>query len=292
MSSESKGVKAAFKSWQIGDVRITRVVEQEAPLPPEGLIANIDPARLAQHARWLKPHFMTEEGEIVLSIHALVVESAGRTIVVDTCMGNDRPLPQGMGPFTTGFLADLESVVKREQVDFVLCTHLHFDHVGWNTMLEDGVFVPTFPNARYLFGREEYEHWSSATEDENVDFTYGVKPVVDAGLHTLVEIDHRITDEVSLESTPGHTPGHVSVRIESRGAHAVITGDMVHHPVQLAEPGWGSHPDAQPERATRTRQDFVARYGDRDVLVIGTHFAGPSAGRIVTSDGSCRLECD
>ena len=280
------------KSWQIGDVKVTRVVEQEAPLPAEGLIANVEPERLAEHAVWLKPNFMTEAGEIVLSIHALVVESAGKTIVVDTCMGNDRPLPQGMGPFETNFLEELETVVKREDVDFVLCTHLHFDHVGWNTMLVDGEFVPTFPNARYLFGREEYEHWSTGPEDVNIDLTYGVKPVVEAGLHELVETAHQITDEIVLEPTPGHTPGHVSVKIESKGKRAVITGDMVHHPVQLAEPSWGSHPDAQPERAVQTRREFVARYGDTDVLVIGTHFSGATAGHIIKDGDSCRLECD
>jgi glyoxylase-like metal-dependent hydrolase (beta-lactamase superfamily II) len=281
-----------MKSWQIGDVKVTRVLEQEAAMPAEGLIANVDPDRLAEHASWLKPNFMTEAGEIVLSIHALVVESAGKTIVVDTCMGNDRPLPQGMGPFETNFLEELETVVKREEVDFVLCTHLHFDHVGWNTMLVDGEFVPTFPNARYLFGREEYEHWSTAPEDVNIDLTYGVKPVVEAGLHELVETVHQITDEIVLEPTPGHTPGHVSVKIDSKGKRAVITGDMVHHPVQLAEPSWGSHPDAQPERAVQTRRGFAARYGDPDGLVIGTHFSGATAGHIIKNGDTCRLECD
>ena len=283
---------SAFESWQVGDVKVTRVVEQVAPLAPEALIAHVVPERLAEHASWLKPHFMNEAGEILLSIHALVVESSGKTIVVDTCMGNDRPLPMGMGPLSTNFLIDLETVVKREQVDYVMCTHLHFDHIGWNTMLVDGEYVPTFPNAKYLFGREEYEHWAAASEDVNIDLAYGVKPIVDAGMQVLVESQHAITDEVSLEPTPGHTPGHVSVKIESKGQRAVITGDMVHHPVQLAEPGWSSHPDSQPERATQTRKDFVARYGDTDVLVIGTHFAGATAGKIVKTGDSCRFECD
>ena len=281
---------AGFKQWQIGDVTVTRVVEQVAPLPPEGLIDHIDPERLASYQSWLKPHFMNEEGQILLSIHALVVESAGKRIVVDTCMGNDRPLPMGLPPLETGFLGELEAVVKREAVDIVMCTHLHFDHVGWNTMKVGDAFVPTFPNAQYLFGREEFEHWTSGVEDENVDLTHGVQPVVDAGLHALVENDHAITDEVRLEPTPGHTPGHVSVVIESGGQRAVITGDMVHHPVQLAEPTWSSHPDSQRERATETRRDFVARYGDTDVLVIGTHFAGPTAGHIKRDGDSCRFE--
>lgn len=283
-------------SWQIGDVRVTRVQEQVALLAPENLIHVLDPARLEEHKRWLTPDFMTEAGEIRLSIHALVVESAGRTIVVDTCMGNDRPLPLGLGPLQTSFLEKLEQVVKCSQVDLVLCTHLHFDHVGWNTMKVGDRFVPTFPNARYLIAREEFEHWStesgqSKIDDSSIDLRYSIEPIVAAGLHELVSSRHALTDEVLLEPTPGHTPGHVSVRIESRGQSAVITGDMVHHPVQLAEPDWGSHPDAQPERAVATRREFIARYGDQPVLVIGTHFAGPTAGRIVKVGGSCRLVC-
>lgn len=287
---------ASELSWQIGDVRVTRVQEQEALLAPEYLIHVLDPARLAQHESWLKPHFMNEAGQIRLSIHALVVESAGRTIVVDTCMGNDRPLPSGLGILQTGFLEQLERVVKRDQVDIVMCTHLHFDHIGWNTMKVGDRFVPTFPNARYLIARDEFEHWAnergqSKTSDSSIDLAYGIEPIVAAGLHDLVGSRHALTDEVFLEPTPGHTPGHVSVRIESRGQSAIITGDMVHHPVQLAEPSWGSHPDAQPERAVETRRAFVARYGDRPMLVIGTHFAGPTAGRIVRVGSSCRFEC-
>lgn len=281
--------------WQIGDVRVTRVQEQEALLAPENLIHVLDPAKLAAHRDWLVPRFMDEAGQIRLSIHALVVESAGRTIVVDTCMGNDRPLPMGLGPLQTGFLEKLERVVKREQVDLVMCTHLHFDHVGWNTMKVGDRWVPTFPNARYLIARDEFLHWAneqgqSTRDDSSIDLRYSIEPIVAAGLHELVGSRHLLTDEVFLEPTPGHTPGHVSVRIESRGQSAIITGDMVHHPVQLAEPAWGSHPDAQPERAIDTRRAFVARYGDRDVLVIGTHFSGPTAGKIVKVGGSCRFE--
>lgn len=276
--------------WQIGDVKVSKVLEQQIALPAEGLIANVDAVRMQEHASWLEPHFMNAAGEIELSIHALVVESAGKTIVVDTCMGNDRKLPMDIGPLDTAFLEDLEKVVSREDVDYVLCTHLHFDHVGWNTMRVDGEWIPTFPNAKYLFGREEYEHWTGAAQDVNIDLSIAVTPIIEAGLHSLVESDHAITKEVKLEPSPGHTPGHVSVRIQSGGQDAVITGDLVHHPVQLAEPTWGSHPDAQPERAVQTRRDFVKRYGDQPTLVIGTHFAGPTAGHIRIHGDSCRLE--
>ena len=207
-----------FKSWQVGDVKVTRVVEQVAPLPADGLLANVVPDRLAEHESWLKPNFMNEAGEILLSIHALVVESGGKTIVVDTCMGNDRPLPQGMGPLTTGFLEDLETIVKREQVDYVMCTHLHFDHVGWNTMKIGDSWQPTFPNARYLIGRKEYEYWSqSDAEDQIPVMQDSVSPIFAAGLADLVEQDHRIAPEIRLLPTAGHTPGHVSVLLESQG---------------------------------------------------------------------------
>jgi glyoxylase-like metal-dependent hydrolase (beta-lactamase superfamily II) len=166
----------------------------------------------------------------------------------------------------------------------VLCTHQHFDHVGWNTHLLDGRWVPTFPNARYLFGRVEWEHWSASTDDEPVHvLAESVRPVVEAGLSELVESDHRITGEVWLEPTPGHTPGHHSVRISSGGAEAIITGDMTHHPIQIAEPHFGISADVDPDWATRTRRDFLGRYGGTPVLVIGTHYAGPTAGHIVAN---------
>ena len=277
--------------FQIGDVRITRVLETLAPIPPAGLIPSLEPAHVERHKDWLQPHFMDADGNLLLAIQALVVESQGQRIVVDTCMGNDRQLPMGLGPNSGPFLEDLEKTGSpRESIDQVVCTHLHFDHVGWNTMLVDGRWVPTFPNARYLFGRVEYEHWSSGVEDENIDLSDTVTPVVEAGLHELVETDHRLTEEVWLEPTPGHTPGHVSVRISSQGQEGVITGDMVHHPVQLAEPQCGSAPDTDPAQATETRRAFAKRYGDQPVLVIGTHFAEPTAGHIVRDGDSWRFE--
>jgi glyoxylase-like metal-dependent hydrolase (beta-lactamase superfamily II) len=230
---------------------------------------------------------------MVMSVHALLVESEGRRILVDTCVGNDkeRSIPgwdRRQGPF----LDDLEEAgFAPDSIDTVLCTHLHIDHVGWNTRLEDGRWVPTFPRARYLFARDEYEWWVA-----NDDEAYGpviqdsVRPVFDAGLVDLVDPAHVVTEEVRLEPTPGHTPGHVSVHIASRGEEAVITGDLMHHPVQCAHPEWGSSADVDPEAALRTRRAFLERYADRPVLVVGTHFAAPTAGHLVRDGGSWRLE--
>ena len=277
--------------WTVGDVRISRVVEIEGPSPGSFLFAEATPERLLQHA-WLQPHFLTPDGRTLGAIHAFVIESAGRAIVVDTCVGNDKvrtvkPWDRRKGRF----LEDLaEAGFPRERIDTVLCTHLHVDHVGWNTRLEDGRWVPTFPNARYLFARREWEHWKDEPAPPDGD-VHGdsVRPVIDAGLADLVEMDHRVTPEVRLEPTPGHTPGHVSVRIASQGMEAVITGDLMHHPVQCAEPSWASRFDVDPEAARATRRAFLERHADRPVLVLGTHFATPTGGRVVRDGASWRF---
>jgi glyoxylase-like metal-dependent hydrolase (beta-lactamase superfamily II) len=166
----------------------------------------------------------------------------------------------------------------------VLCTHLHVDHVGWNTRLEGDRWVPTFPKARYLFGRVELEHWQRAVgADDRQILADSVQPVIDAGLAEAVEIDHALTAEVRLEPTPGHTPGHVSVRIASHGAQAVITGDLMHHPVQCSEPDWHSHFDSDVQQARLTRRAFLGEQADRPVLVLGTHFAPPTGGWVVSA---------
>jgi len=214
-------------------------------------------------------------------------------MVVDTCIGNDkRRAFSGWNMLQLPFLADLERAgFARDSIDRVLCTHLHVDHVGWNTMLDGGKWVPTFPRARYLIGRKEWEHWSKTNEPDTRELLDdSVRPVFDAGLADLVESDARVTDEIRLEPTPGHTPGHHSVRISSRGQEAVITGDLMHHPVQMAHPEWGSHFDSDFNEAIATRRAFLERYGDRPILVLGTHFAAPSAGRIVRDGSAWRLE--
>ncbi len=269
--------------WEIGDVRITKVVEIEMAGPASWIVPNATPENLLREP-WLQPHFCNTEGQAIMSVHALVVESGDCKVLVDTCVGNDkqRPIP-GWNERTGPFLEDLADAGHPvESIDFVLCTHLHVDHVGWNTRLVDGKWVPTFPAARYLFGRREFEHWTSQDDKAYGDvMADSVQPVFEAGLVDLVESDHIVTDEIRLEPTPGHTPGHVSVRISSASQNAVITGDLLHHPVQCAHPDWGSSADVEPETAERTRRSFLERYGDTPTLVIGTHFATPTAGRIV-----------
>ena len=279
--------------WKIGDVTVTRVVESLAPVPPEGILPTSTSAEVEEHAEWLRPHFVDDDGNLVLSIHAFCIESPGHKIVVDTCVGNDRVIP-GLEFMTlnTPFLDELTALgFGRNDVDTVICTHLHFDHVGWNTMLVDGEWVPTFPDARYVLCRQEWEHWDTdTTENYALTLDEAVRPIIDAGLADLVAPDHTITDELRFEHTPGHSPGHVAVHIESNGEHAIITGDLTHHPVQWARPEWCATPDTDLAQSEATRRRLLAEYADSETLILGTHYAPPCAGRLVSVDGGYRFE--
>jgi glyoxylase-like metal-dependent hydrolase (beta-lactamase superfamily II) len=283
----------ATLSWRIGDVVVTRVVEGERSFPATDLFPAATAEGLERNAAWLRPHYVDDEGRLCMSVHALCVESRGRKIVVDTCIGNDRRIPAFpvLGE-NTPFLERMAEVgFGRDAVDTVVCTHLHFDHVGWHTMLVDGRWVPTFPRARYVICRDEWAHWSAAERapHRSVMLDDTVRPIVDAGLADLVPGDHRITDEVTLELTPGHTPGHVAVRIESAGAQALITGDLAHHPVQWAETSWSSVVDTDPAQSVVTRRALLERYANTSTIIIGTHYPPPVAGLLVTDAQGSRL---
>ena len=280
-------------NWRIGNVTVTKIVELEVTggsrfILPQATREAIMPIG------WLRPDFADELGRLKMSIHALVVETPSRRIIVDTCLGNNkenRHIPS-WNRLQTGFLADLTAAgLARETIDTVICTHLHVDHVGWNTMLLDGRWVPTFPNARYLMGHIEFQHWTSRNDREGIRAVLAdsVMPVWDAGLVALVGTDHRICDEVRLVPTLGHTPGHVSVRITSQRAEALITGDFMHHPCQIARPEWSSTADSDPAEARQTREHMLTRLADAPILVIGTHFAGRTAGHVVRDGEAFRL---
>ena len=284
-------------SWQVGAVKITRVVELEMPVAYSAerpFLAQATPEALRKMP-WLYPNFVDEEDRMRLSIHALLVEAPGVRLVVDTCVGNDKVRPGLIGkkPLSTNFLQQMEGLGwTRESVDTVVCTHLHVDHVGWNTMLEDGKWVPTFPKARYLMGRTELAHWQGEKDDDSTQeiLADSVQPILDAGLAELVDMDHRISPEIRLTPTPGHTPGHVSVMIESEGQTAVITGDMTHHPCQMAHPDWSPPFDSDPNAAATMRRRMFAQWADQPILVIGTHYAGPTAGHVKTDGEAFRFD--
>lgn len=280
--------------WKIGKVTVTKIVEVEATGGTRFILPQAT-REAVMPIEWLRPHFMDDEGRLKMSIHALVIETPTRRMIVDTCLGNDkegRDVPT-WNNLSGPFLKDLAAAgFARETIDTVMCTHLHVDHVGWNTMKVDGQWVPTFPKARYLMGKREFEYWRDQTEkhDQQLIFADSVKPVFDAGLVDLVETNHQISPEVSFVPTLGHTPGHVSVRISSEGEEALITGDFVHHPCQMAHPEWAATVDYDQKASTATRRDVFGRLAGTPTLVIGTHFAGATAGHVVRDGDAFRLK--
>ncbi len=293
--------------WRIGDITITRLFEGgEASPRPAGGPQSLLPLAFPEAIRaigWMAPDWADEHGNLRMSLHALLIDAPGFRLLVDTCVGNGkRRNAPFLNMWETSFLADLEAAGwPRDSVDGVLCTHLHVDHVGWNTMLDNGRWVPTFPNARYYMARGEVQHWLEAFDraaqaetpasalhdpmDHLSSFADSVKPILDAGLAELVETDAIIAPGIRLMPTPGHTPGHVSVSIESKGERAIITGDMMHHPCQIAHPEWSSVADDDAGQSVLTRLGFFAQFADTPTLVIGTHFGGPTAG-CLAADGA------
>jgi len=279
------------QTWNVGKVKITQIVE----LTFEGLDAFLPDAtpQAVLPIEWLQPDFITPQGVLRFSIHALVIDTGTRRIIVDTCVGNHKP--RDVFPdwhmLHTNFLQDLAAAgYPADSIDTVMCTHLHLDHVGWNTMLEGEHWIPTFRNARYLIERDEFSYVQGEAEAADVEewlremnrtvMSDSIQPIVDADLVDLVGSDHVLCDEVQLIPTPGHTIGHVSVLVRSEGESALITGDFVHHPCQLAHPEWSVTTDHDPQRSSETRNETFARFADTQTLVIGTHWPQPSAGKI------------
>ena len=270
-----------MNSWQVGNIKITRVVEMQVTGGSRFILPQAIPETILP-MQWLQPHFADEQGKLIMSIHALVIETADRKMIVDTCIGNDKKRNiANWSNLQLPFLEDLQKAgYDRFEIDTVMCTHLHVDHVGWNTMLVDGEWIPTFPNAEYLMGKKEYEYWHNTEPDQLNDglLEDSVKPVFDAGLVKLVPMDFEVCEGIYLEATPGHTPGHVSIHIESQDQHALITGDSIHHPCQIEKVQWSSSADYDQVASKQTRESLLAKYGDSNVLIIGTHFATPTAG--------------
>ncbi len=274
---------------RLGEIQIHRVLETEAPfLKPDEMFAEATPENIAPHRHWLEPRALCPRtGKLILPVQSYLLRTRHHTILIDSCVGNDKSFswykPWHRRRDGT-WLANLAAAgVTPEEIDFVLCTHLHADHCGWNTRLVDGRWVPTFPRARYVFARQEYAHRES---EGDTTFAENVLPVMEAGQAVLVDMDHALDDEVWLEPTPGHTPGHVAVPIASGGVEAVMTGDLIHSPLQCAHPEWNFLYDADPELAHLTRRAFLEDQCETGRLVLTAHFPSPSVGRVVPKDSA------
>jgi len=274
---------------RLGDVTVSSVVEiGRSSFPTASMLPDSTPEAIAAHHSWLKPHFFDEAvGDLGSRIQTFVVRTPRHTVLIDTCVGNDKNREgSALWHMRAGtYLDDLEAAgVTPAEVDYVVCTHLHVDHVGWNTRLVEGRWVPTFPRAKYVFAGEEWEYWR---HEKDLCIADSVLPVVDAGQANFVDGHHAVDAWLRFEPSPGHTPGHVCVRLSTGAGEAVFTGDLMHRVVQVAEPQWSSRFCHDPKRAAETRREFVERHADSGVLVLAAHF--PRPGHIVREGGGTRF---
>jgi glyoxylase-like metal-dependent hydrolase (beta-lactamase superfamily II) len=281
---------------RVGDITVHRIVEQEyAFMSALEMLPGLTPELLAENRSWMEPAALDKEGWLILCFQSYVLRTPHHVILVDTCVGNDKHRPTGPKwnmKTDDVYMSRLAAAgFSVEDIDFVLCTHLHPDHVGWNTRLENGRWVPTFPNARYVFGAQEFAYWTEMNAKAEVaPFNDSVLPVVEAKRVDLVANDHTLGDVVHLMPTPGHTPGHVAVAFGRDGADGVIPGDLIHSPLQARYPELSVAFDVDQAQAAATRRQFLARYCDTGTLCCGTHFPSPSWGRITRWGDGFRCE--
>ena len=266
----------------IGAARVTRVEEMAGPgFRLSTIFPDWDGAVFEEHKDWLVPTYVNPaKMTALLNMHSWIVEHNGLAVLIDTCVGNDKDrMPaenwtNNQGPYLQRLA---EAGFQPEDIDMVMCTHLHVDHVGWNTKLLDGRWVPTFPNAKYLFSRVDFEHYQDhAVEDmDRLSFVDSVLPIVEHGLAEMTEGDHLLAEGLLLEPAPGHTPGHITLKLESEAEAAIFTGDILHHPLQVYHPEWNSRFCLLPDEARTSRRRVLDYCADRGALLMPAHFGAP-----------------
>jgi glyoxylase-like metal-dependent hydrolase (beta-lactamase superfamily II) len=276
-------------TFAVGDMTVHRVIEMEAPLfDPLTFFPTLSKEVLDENLPWLRPDFIDPKtGEVVLCIQSYIVRTKHHNILIDSCVGNhkdrrSRPFWHQMSSdrYERGLAA---TGLTMADIDFVMCTHLHVDHVGWNTRLENGRWVPSFPKAKYVFADRELAFWTEREKTapgEQPWITDSVLPIVEAKRHEIVKSTHELLDGVSLIPTPGHTIDHYSVRIGKPGADAVIGGDMIHSPLQARYPDLGMRADYDSAEAGRSRRSLFGGLCDTSTLLCTGHFPGTSKGRM------------
>ncbi len=286
--------------FSVGKVSITRIEETYLPVyRPGDIFPEYDDAIAAEHAHWMAPnHYDAGKGLIKLSVHSWLVQTGAKTILIDCCCGNNKPRPTR--PFwnmlNTPYLDRLAAAGARPQdIDYVMCTHLHHDHVGWNTQLRDGRWAPTFPNARYVISEPDFEYYRKLDADpdkaEPVEFgafRECVLPIVEGGRADLVTGPHRLDEHLDIIPTPGHSAGHVVFRLESGGERALFIGDVFHHLLQVYYPHWNFPKNSDAEKARQSRRMVLELAASTGALVLPGHVGAPFAGYIEATEKGFR----
>jgi glyoxylase-like metal-dependent hydrolase (beta-lactamase superfamily II) len=278
---------------RIGAATVSRIEESYGPnFEAAKFFADWRPEVVDQHRDWMVPdHYDPASGFIKLSVHSWLIRIGGRTILIDACVGNHKPRPARpmWHMMETPYLERLaEAGVRPEQIDMVMCTHLHMDHVGWNTRLDNGRWVPTFPNARYVFSQADYDHYLALDRDpekgpvNHGSFRDSVLPVVEAGLAQMVAGAHAIDEHLRIEPAPGHTPGTVAIKLGSQGQQALFCGDILHHAVQVFHPEWNSFACADAINARKSRRKVLEDCAGSGALLMPAHFGAPFVCHIET----------
>jgi glyoxylase-like metal-dependent hydrolase (beta-lactamase superfamily II) len=279
------------KDLTLGRLNVSRVHEDDAVIPLSMALPGITAQDLARLKGWYWDADLADEpsqANMRISVHSFVLRVDDRNILIDTCCGNDKQ--RSLPPVSMQHWPYIENLARAglhpHDIDLVMCTHLHFDHVGWNTRLKDGSWVPTFPKARYLFGRKDLEFFSKQRHEatHREAFADSVAPILDAGLADLVDpeslVHREIGDGIWLEDGGGHSPGNLCVIAECGAERAIFSGDCFHHPVQIVRPEATFFADEDPARASATRRRLLEQYANGDAIFFPAHFTGATAGRV------------
>jgi len=287
----------------IGDARVTGVIEYSGPThDPAFLYPAVDKAErdavLQANASWLAPnHYVPHMDRLIVTIQLWVVQAGGNTIVIDTGVGNRKPrAAERMDRLNTLVMPWLESIgAGPQQVTHVVMTHLHTDHVGWNTVEKDGRWAPTFPKARYLFPKDEFDYWKGLYDKGDKDVNQGsfadsVLPVLDAGLGDFMDGTAEVAGCLAPEPVPGHAPGMLSFRLRSRGEEGLFCADILHNAIQIVRPDWNDRYCLWPDKALESRAAGLKRACERGALLMPMHLGAPYCGYVRRQGDGYRFE--